>query len=44
MIWKFFRRLFCRHRWGKLQSIEWDGTAVYKCACCEKFIYRGLGR
>ena len=38
----FLRRLLCRHRYGRLLAIEFDGESVYECAACGKLIRRPL--
>lgn len=38
----FLKRLFCRHRTGRLISIGFDGESVYKCDRCGKYVRRSL--
>ena len=38
----FFRRLFCRHRFGRLIAISYDGAAIYECVRCGKHITKPL--
>ena len=38
----FLKRLLCRHKWGHLVRIEWDGEAVYQCERCSKLVRKPL--
>ena len=42
MMMKLIRRLLCRHKFGRLLAIEFDGEAVYECCACGKIIRKGL--
>jgi len=39
---KFLRRLFCRHKQGRIVAIEFDGETVYECAACGKLVRKPL--
>jgi len=39
---RFFKQLFCRHKKGRVLSIEWDGTTVCECSNCQKTVYLRL--
>lgn len=38
----FFKRLFCRHRMGRIIDIAWDGETVIQCDRCRKIIRKPL--
>jgi uncharacterized C2H2 Zn-finger protein len=38
----FFKRLFCRHREGRVIAIAWDGETTIECSHCGKIIRRPL--
>lgn len=37
-------RLTCSHKYKELMAIEFDGTAIYVCAWCGKYIHVPLGK
>ena len=38
----WWNRLRCKHKTGKLVSIEWDGCSLWQCDGCGKMIAKGL--